>query len=346
MPKGRSAMADTSTTDNERMHARDAGFVLVPVIAIVGLLGLIVVGFSTTVRSHLQITSNAVRNAQAKALTDGGFELAVLDLLSRANRGDGLVGQRTGLTCATRDGARLTIEITDEAGKVDLNAAKPEVIEALVAAVVVPQSRAETVAAAILDYRDADQDRRLNGAENDAYRASGRHAGPADGPFSAVDEIGAVLDLSAGDVRQLTPWLTVASGQEGIDPAAANPILVGLLKAAADASVTTSFGTSTGLASSGSFGLPARLLVASAGRAFGIKVTVVTASGARSSGAGVVELATARRSAGTGGSPIAASPAPTGSALIVRIKSWRHTADLGRRGAPSVGVAVGNCERG
>lgn len=304
---------------------------LVPVIAVVGLLGLVAVGFSTAVRDHLQITSNAVRNAEARALANGGLELAVFDLLSRANRGDRLAGLRLRSTCVPPSGGRLTIEIADEAGKVDLNAARPEVIEALVDAVIAPPSRAEAIAAAILDYRDADQDARRSGAEVAAYRARGRPAGPGDGPFAAIDEIGAILDLSAADARRLKPWLTIVSGQEGIDPAAADPALIALLKAGADARVTNAFETSNGLSSTGRFGLPARLLIASVGRAFSVQVTVSTSSGGRSSGVGVIEFASARRSAASGQS--------------ARIKSWRQSADLGWRSETAPDLAAGNCEK-
>jgi general secretion pathway protein K len=308
-------MADTVTTDRRSgSTTTESGFALIPVIAVVGLLGLVAAGFSASVRSHLQITSNAIRNAQAQVLADGGLELAVLDLLSRADRGDRLAGLRTRSTCVTPDGARIGIEIADEAGKIDLNAAKPEVVEALVATLSEPPASADAVAAAILDYRDPDQDRRRSGAEAADYRTRGRHAGPANAPFASVEEIGSVLDVSADIARRLTPWLTIASGQEGIDPAAADPALIARLEAGATANVTTAFETSSGLSSTGRIGLPARLLAASAGRAFGVRVTVVTESTAIAAAAGVVELAPARR----------------GSASIARIKSWRRVADVDR----------------
>lgn len=308
-------------------RAREAGFVLVPVIAIVGLLGLVAAGFSAAIRSHLQIASNAVRNAEARALADGGLELAILDLLSRSSRGERITGLRTRATCVTPDGATLTIEIADEAGKIDLNAAKPELVEALTAALVEPLARADAVAAAILDYRDPDQDRRRSGAEAGDYRSRGRHTGPADAPFAAVDEIGAVLDVAPEIARRLTPWLTVASNQDGIDPAAADPALVAKLEAGAATSITTAFETTNGLPSTGRFGLPARLLSASAGRAFGVRVTVLTASATISAAAGVVELA----------------PARGGSGSIARIKSWQRSIDFDPKIARSTAVSTRTC---
>src|SRR5262249_3621688 len=85
------------------------------------------------------------------------------------------------------------------------------------------------VADAIMDYRDADGDRRPQGAERSEYLEAGRPYGPKNAPLSVVDELEQVLGLNAGDVALLRPHVTVYSGQSAIAQSFASPALIGIL---------------------------------------------------------------------------------------------------------------------
>jgi len=135
----------------------------------------------------------------------------------------------------------LVISVQDEAGKVDVNSADERLIRALFTALAVPASAAATDA--LLDFRDADGDRRPQGAERAEYLAVGRQ-GPKNAKLNVVDELEQVLGLSAADVARLRPHVTVYSGQSRIVPSLASTSLVSLLSrqsastAPADASAT------------------------------------------------------------------------------------------------------------
>jgi general secretion pathway protein K len=66
---------------------------------------------------------------------------------------------------------------------------------------------------AILDWRDEDDLRLLNGAEDPDYDAAGRPYGAKDGPFDSVEELQQVLGFDRVLYQALAPALTVSSGQ-------------------------------------------------------------------------------------------------------------------------------------
>ena len=71
---------------------------------------------------------------------------------------------------------------------------------------------------AIRDFADADDLRRLNGAEDGDYEAAGLPWGAKDAPFAAVEEVQQVLGMNAPLYEQVAPALTVYTGSDGIDP--------------------------------------------------------------------------------------------------------------------------------
>src|SRR5690606_17924319 len=121
--------------------------------------------------------------ARVRALADAGVEIAAARLLSDEAPPRSFV--------VRLEGVELAISIEDEAGKVDLNEAPPELIEAALRAADVGPAEAARLADAILDWRDADDERRLQGAEAPDYRSRGA-PGPRNAPLRSLDELLAV----------------------------------------------------------------------------------------------------------------------------------------------------------
>jgi general secretion pathway protein K len=208
----------------------DRGFILIVVISAIGILALVAASFAQITSSHVRAAASAVQSAAAEALADAGVQLAILDLV--AARSGSAPRQRfapAGIAqaCDAGDGNRLVISVQDEAGKVDVNSADERLIRALLAGLGVPSSAA--VADALLDFKDADDNRRPQGAERAEYLAAGRSQGPKNAPLSVVDELEQVLGLSAADAARLRPHVTVYSGQSAIALRAASPALLALL---------------------------------------------------------------------------------------------------------------------
>jgi general secretion pathway protein K len=127
--------------------------------------------------------------------------------------------------------AEVTVKITDETGKVDLNAADLTLLAGLIQAVSgegqgegegeqrdplnsAGREEARKIASAILDWRDPDSLSQAEGGAEDAqYAADERPYGAKDGPFETVGELELVLGMTPELFAKLLPHLTVYSGQ-------------------------------------------------------------------------------------------------------------------------------------
>jgi general secretion pathway protein K len=209
----------------------EGGFVLLVVLSVLGLLALVVATFAHVTRTHVKSAAANVESGRAEALADAGVNLAILDAIAtresqRANRRFQL--DATPVTCSLEgEPGTLTIAVQDEAGKVDLNIGNEVILRALVFGAGVKGG--EAAADAILDFRDSDEDRRASGAERAEYRAAGRSHGPKNAAFVVVEELTNVLGLAQADVDRLRPFVTVYSGQTGIDPNVASSALIDIL---------------------------------------------------------------------------------------------------------------------
>ena len=124
-------------------------------------------------------------------------------------------------------GGEVRISIQDEGGKIDLNGASDELLRGLFLAAAwtgpdgeilgLDQSEADALVDAIRDFADADDLKRLNGAEDRDYEAAGLPWGAKDAAFTAVEELQQVLGVTAPLYQAVAPALTVHTGSKGID---------------------------------------------------------------------------------------------------------------------------------
>lgn len=96
-----------------------------------------------------------------------------------------------------------------EAGKVDLNTARPALIAGLLESIGVKSRAANLLAARIADFRDVDGFARPQGAEQELYSAQGKLDGPRNAPFRSVGDLKQVLGMPARLVERLRPHVTV-----------------------------------------------------------------------------------------------------------------------------------------
>src|SRR5262249_3196648 len=93
--------------------------------------------------------------------------------------------------------------------KVDLNQASETLLTALFQLAGVSQGRAQSLAAAVADFRDPDDQRRVNGAENKQYQSAGLSWGPKNSPFQSIDELQQVLGITPEIYRNVVDNITV-----------------------------------------------------------------------------------------------------------------------------------------
>jgi general secretion pathway protein K len=109
--------------------------------------------------------------------------------------------------------AEVSIRVTDESGLIDLNAADVQTFVNLLVTAGVELTEATAIAESILDWRDGDDLKMLNGAEDADYRTGSFPYGAKDAPFDLVAELQQVMGMSYELYQRIAPALTVYSGQ-------------------------------------------------------------------------------------------------------------------------------------
>lgn len=196
------------------------GFALILVLWALALLSVIAGSFAFSMRVETELVTHLVDSARAKALAQAGVQLGIMDLFRPDDdaarwRTDGTVYE------VPFAGGRIRVAIASETGKIDLNAAPDALIEGLLASLGKGQDGAE-LADAILDWRDRDQERRPQGAEDRDYLASGLPYRARDDSFLTVEELDQVLGMHEEVYRRLMPVVTVYSRAAKLDPMTAS----------------------------------------------------------------------------------------------------------------------------
>jgi len=192
------------------------GIALVSVLWFLMLLTLIATTLSLTSRSGARQAANLVGAAQARYLAEAGIQLGLMNL-SVAPADQPWLADGSPYRLSIGDGV-VTVALFDERGKIDLNGAPAELLDGLLSAAEVADDQRARLVDAILDWRDEDDLRRLNGAEDADYAAAGLDYGAKDAPFDTVEELQRVLGMTAKIYQAIYPAVTVNSGLRGINP--------------------------------------------------------------------------------------------------------------------------------
>jgi len=201
-----------------RVPAR--GFALVSVLWLIVLLSVLAMGLSYTSRQSTQAMISLVGGTQARYLAEGGVQLVTMNLLSR-NPVDRMLADGETIDVEL-PGGHVSVTVSDENGKVDINAARAPLLARLFYSLDVDQTAADALADAIADFRDEDDLTRLNGAEDSDYLAAGLMAGAKDAPFTSVEELQQVLGMTPEIYSAVLPHITIYSRHQGINPEVAS----------------------------------------------------------------------------------------------------------------------------
>jgi type II secretory pathway component PulK len=191
------------------LHRRRRGFVLVGVMALLTVVATVI--FLSTADARLAVAAINGRTATARLeWTARGCLADVRAALDAelAGAGEGpsrdLVWRQVGRTLAPHVSRRQgACEVTAEpfGVRADVNALDSLGLARLLGASF--GDGADTIVAAVLDWRDADDTRRAGGAEWSWYEEHGRY-GPSDAPFVSEDEFELVRGLEGRpEVRAL-----------------------------------------------------------------------------------------------------------------------------------------------
>ena len=209
----------------QRSTGRDeGGFVLIPVVMAIALLSLVALIIGQGTRDDVRVAGVNQRRAEMTALADGMATLAIRRLsMSKGAIKDERPVKTDGspLVCSIA-GHAATITIQDAAGMVDLNKGSLDTLERLFAGVGVDREQAGHLAAAIVDFRDGDDEALPGGAEAAEYASAGLTHRPKNAPFANVDELDQVLGMTPELMAVVRPLVTVHSQNSNVDLEAAS----------------------------------------------------------------------------------------------------------------------------
>lgn len=205
---------------NRTGHHGQQGAALVVVLWLLAALSLGAATFASAMRTEITVGRNEVANANARALADAGIHRGIVALFDNGGEeewpADGSVRE------FEFGGANIVLSLHSETGKIDLNAASPELLGGLMQSVGLDRHDAEAVAEAIMDWRDEDELKRPRGAETATYEAERLPYGAKNGRFESVDELQQIMGISRQLFRRLAPLVTIYSGSAGIDQGVAS----------------------------------------------------------------------------------------------------------------------------
>ena len=190
---------------------REDGVALILVLWVVALLAIFAVSFVHGASTQTKIVRNDYDLARARVLADTGVSLAILSILYQTPEARRLDGSMRELTY---EDATIRVRLQNEAGKIDLNHASPEVLESLLRTLGSDADAAAGLAAAVDDWKR----RRLSGWNQLGDRAT--MIGVVR-PFLALEELREVPGVTQEIYDRVSPFLTILSKSDRIDPLSA-----------------------------------------------------------------------------------------------------------------------------
>lgn len=198
------------------------GVALLLVLWACTVLAILLGGYATLARTAALQSRTQLAQARAHYAAEAGLAWAIDQLQGSA------VGQRMaadGRAYPFRfDGIDVQVSVVGEDGKVDLNAATPEVLQGLFRAAGEDAVAARQLAVEVVDWRSFATRPGQSAQARARYAAVGRDYGPRQTAFASLAELQLVLGMTPALYRQIEPAITIWSGRSAPDPNSAPPL--------------------------------------------------------------------------------------------------------------------------
>jgi len=198
-------------------RSKQDGIALVLVLWVLILLTVMTGSFALMARMDALEANTLLSGVQARLSAESAINLAVLALRDQDDETRMLANGKT--YTQVLDGILVEVSAIDERGKLDINSTHELTLVNLFSGHGMELTEAETLAAAVMDWRDEDELERVNGAEEDAYFAAGLQIGPANRPFLMTEELLQVIGMTFDFYKKLEPGISVFSRASQPDPA-------------------------------------------------------------------------------------------------------------------------------
>jgi general secretion pathway protein K len=167
-------------------------------------------------RTESSMVDYARRTANARAIADAAAHYAVMQLYLPVKERDLSLGGSPLLW--EYEGAKVEIRVVGENGLIDINFANRALLGKVLEQAGLDEKAADQMLDVLEDFRDVDDLKRLNGAEDKDYESEGLAFGAKDAPFERIEELQQVLGMTPQLYEALTRYFTVNSGGAGINP--------------------------------------------------------------------------------------------------------------------------------
>lgn len=197
--------------------AQQRGVALVMVLWILLLITISTSAYTLMARMDQLEAHTVLSGTQARMAAEAGMNLAMLSLRDPDETARLIPDGRP--YRFLYQGVVVEVQVTDERGKLDINSSDEATLVTLLTGNGLEGSDAVLLAAAIMDWKDADELERPDGAELESYESAGLDVGPGNRPFIMTEELLQVLGMSWDLYQKMEPGLTVFSNAAQPDPA-------------------------------------------------------------------------------------------------------------------------------
>ncbi|MBT2990565.1 MAG: general secretion pathway protein GspK [Candidatus Thiodiazotropha sp. (ex Ctena orbiculata)] len=198
-----------------RRASGQQGVALVLVLWLVALLTIVAASFATHSKVETRLTTNAIDALRSRLLAESGVNRSIIELMvsdpEQRWRSNGQVQQ------IKSDQGELRISIRNSSGLLDLNKTTADQLVNLFALIADDFQEQEALAYRLIDWRDGDDLRHLNGAEDPDYRSAGYAYDTAGRNLASIDELAYVMGFDAAKVDRLRPFVTLYSDTGTVD---------------------------------------------------------------------------------------------------------------------------------
>ncbi|PKL51774.1 MAG: hypothetical protein CVV37_04695 [Nitrospira bacterium HGW-Nitrospira-1] len=172
------------------------GVALILVLWVAVLLTAIVTEFAFSMRTEVNITRNFKEHQEAYYAALAGIEQAKIEIINAAKiylNEDGILllseDENPPARKSRLNNAVFSYELIDEERKININSAGPQHLRYIFSDSGVEDAELDTIVDSILDWRDANDLHRLNGAEEDYYQSLSQPYSCKDGNFDTIEEL-------------------------------------------------------------------------------------------------------------------------------------------------------------
>ncbi len=201
----------SSANPSLRPTRRQRGVAFVLVMWVIAMLSVLLGSFALVARTESMQSRHLFDTTTARYAAEAGINLAVYGL-SKSDPTQKWVADGRPYSFVF-DGVEVEVALTDDSGKIDINAADPASLKNLFVGAGIEEAQAEELADAIQDWRDPDDLTSLHGAERGDYRAAGLAYSPRNAPFETLSEIQQVFGMDYAIYSKIEPAITMFSGR-------------------------------------------------------------------------------------------------------------------------------------